>query len=81
MTATPWAATRDASVWDRPDVRTAKRVHVGRTDHPREPGLPVARCRLVLLDENATWDPADVPEHARCRRNGCRQAWPEAVAR
>lgn len=70
----PWAALRDASWYDRPETRTDKQVHVsGRTI--REGTM--SRCgRSILDEEGLVWDPADVPQHARCRSNGCRQAWP-----
>ena len=64
-----WAATRDASWYDRPDVRTAKVVHVGRPNS-------WSKCGRSFLDDYTTWAPKDVPEHIRCRSNGCRQAWP-----
>ncbi|WP_086780035.1 hypothetical protein [Streptomyces griseus] len=68
-----WAATRDASCYDRPDVRTTKQVHMAREDG-------TARCNRSTLDEGSTWSPSDVPPGLRCRSNGCRQAWPTTPA-
>lgn len=69
----PWAATRDASWYNRPNVRSNKVVHMsGRT--VRE-GV-MSKCGRSILDDGLTWIPEDVPEHIRCRGNGCRQAWP-----
>lgn len=70
-----WAATRDASWYDRPNVHTDKQVHVSGRPAPRGEGT-MSRCGRSLLDDGLVWDPAAVPEHARCRSNGCRQAWP-----
>jgi hypothetical protein len=69
----PWAATRDASWYDRPNVRSDKAVHVGRPDG-------WSRCGRSFLDDGSTWAPEDVPEHIQCRANGCRQAWPTTAA-
>ena len=69
----PWAATRDASWYDRPDVHSDKAVHMaGRTVLQ---GV-MSKCGRSILDEGAVWTPADVPDYLRCRSNGCRQAWP-----
>jgi len=71
----PWAATRDASWYSRPDVHSDKQVHMaGRKI--REGTM--SRCGRSVLDDGLTWIPEDVPEHIRCRSNGCRQAWPVA---
>jgi hypothetical protein len=71
----PWAATRDASWYSRPDVHSDKAVHMaGRKI--REGTLSC--CGRSVLDDGLTWIPEDVPEHIRCRSNGCRQAWPVA---
>lgn len=68
-----WAAGRDASWYSQPDVRSAKVVHLaGRSC--REGVL--SRCGRSVLDRGLTWIPEHVPEHIRCRSNGCRQAWP-----
>jgi hypothetical protein len=69
----PWAATRDASWYNRPDVHSDKAVHMaGRTVLE---GV-MSACGRSILDEDSTWRPADVPAGLRCRSNGCRQAWP-----
>jgi len=71
----PWAATRDASWYERPNVRSSKHVHVAGRMAPRGEGF-MSRCGRSVLDENSAWRPADVPTGLRCRSNGCRQAWP-----
>lgn len=71
--AQPWAATRDASWYPRPNTRSPKRAHVsGRT--VRE-GV-MSRCGRSLLDDGTSWPLADVPATARCQSRGCREAWP-----
>ncbi|MFI6444669.1 hypothetical protein [Kitasatospora sp. NPDC050543] len=73
LSATPWAATRDASWYARPDVRSVKAVHMnGR--QVRE-GV-MSACGRSLLDDGSHWTPDDVPAALRCQSNGCRQAWP-----
>jgi len=69
----PWAATRDASWYDRPNVRSDKQVHVSGRIVPEG---TMSRCGRSLLDDGLMWAPEGVPEHVRCRSNGCRQAWP-----
>lgn len=74
--AEPWAAGRDASWYNRPDVRTSKVVHMA--GRPIREGT-ASRCGRSVLDDGLTWIPEQVPDHLRCRSNGCRQAWPSAV--
>ena len=68
-----WAAGRDASWYRSPDVRSHKVVHMA--GGPCREGV-LSRCGRSVLDQGLTWIPKDVPEHIRCRSNGCRQAWP-----
>ena len=69
----PWAAMRDASWYARPNTRSDKAIHVaGRTVSE---GV-MSRCGRSLLDDGLTWPLTDAPADARCRSNGCRQAWP-----
>lgn len=63
-----WAATRDASTLDRPDVRATKRIHVANADGE-------SCCARQVLDENAAWPLAEVPSHLRCRRPACARRW------
>jgi hypothetical protein len=64
------AALRDASWFDRPDVRKPKRYHV--TD-----GHWFAFCcRWRPLDETTAVELGDVPAGLRCQRRGCRAHWP-----
>lgn len=79
MTARLVAASRDASSYNRPNVRSPKRVHVanevveGRTPRP----FLSARCSGAILDEFGMYaDLADVPERARCQRRACARHWP-----
>jgi len=74
----PWAATRDAGWYQSPSVRSGKQVHMAGRMAPRGEGV-MSRCGRSVLDENSSWRPAEVPEHVRCRSNGCRQAWPTAT--
>jgi hypothetical protein len=75
----PWAATRDASWYDRPDAYSAKVVHMAGRRAPRHEGV-MSKCGRSILDENSSWRPAGVPTGLRCRSNGCRQAWPTLAA-
>jgi len=62
------AAFRDASFLNNPDTRTPKRAHVLNED-----GTP--RCGLMAMMGDP--EPADqIPDNLRCKRPGCRQAWP-----
>lgn len=73
------AALRDASSYDRPNVRGPKRVHVAEFDGPSVNGCVtlLARCSGVLLDESGMYHSLDkVPTHVRCRRRGCVNRWP-----
>lgn len=76
MTEEPWAAQRDASWYDRPNVRSDKVIHVsGRTVLQ---GV-MSACGRSLLNDDLVWEPADVSPGLRCRSNGCRQKWPTAL--
>ena len=77
MTEDPWAATRDASWYHRPDTSSSHQVHMAGHPAPRGEGV-MSRCGRSVLDTNLPWKPADVPDRLRCRSNGCRQAWPTA---
>lgn len=72
-----WAATRDASWYERPDVHSDKQVHMAGRTSARGEGV-MSRCGRSMLDDGLTWKPEDVPAGLRCRANGCRQAWPDA---
>ncbi|MDI9885339.1 hypothetical protein QMZ92_13275 [Streptomyces sp. HNM0645] len=71
-TLQPWAAGRDASWYSRPNVRSRKVVHMA--GDPIREGT-ASRCGRSVLDDSLTWIPEQVPEHLRCHRSGCRQAW------
>lgn len=64
------AASRDASWYNRPDVRRTKILHVTEA----EPQM-AALCSGAPLDENSAWSLADVPPGLRCRRMACAQYW------
>lgn len=64
-----WAAPRDASVFDRPDVRKPKVAHVSN-------GHGEARCSGVNLAEDMRASLDRVSELSRCRRPACRKRWP-----
>lgn len=64
---------RDASFYEFPDLHSVKVLHLPRD--PEEPILP--RCSTnMILDDHTSLAVKDVPEGARCQRNGCRQGWP-----
>lgn len=64
------AATRDASWYRRPNVRTVKVYHIV-TDE----GLSACRGSLLVY-ENAI--PAiEAPQGLRCQRAGCKGRWPK----
>jgi hypothetical protein len=65
------AATRDAGFLDRPDTWKPKRYHVLTPE-----GLH-ARCgQMIIPNDDDTWPAATIAPIQRCRKNGCRQAWP-----
>ncbi|AIG81303.1 Hypothetical protein AJAP_42680 (plasmid) [Amycolatopsis japonica] len=88
MSSRQWAATRDASSYDRPDVRTTKRYHFAHVGKPFRTGQPMstgavsmsAVCSGALLDENGAIPARDVEPRLRCRRLACRNAWKEPDA-
>lgn len=68
----PSAAPRDASWYDRPDVRSPKAVHVDNGDE-------FAACNTGMLLGGPVWlDAAEVPDHVRCRRKACAMAYAAA---
>lgn len=85
---TPLASTRDAGVWGRPNVRSAKAVHVavdleaiGRWPGTSQDMLhAMAACDpgRMVLDMSLAGPADEVPERARCRRRGCASRWPDA---
>lgn len=69
----PWAAQRDASWYDRPDVYSDKVIHVaGKSSLYGH----MSRCGRSVLNDDLIWALEGVSEGLRCRSNGCRQAWP-----
>lgn len=66
-----WAAQRDASWYDHPDVRTPKRWHIDN-------GHGFAKCGGRPLHEGSGCRLASVPGGVRCQRRGCREHWPSA---
>jgi len=66
------AALRDASWYDRPNTRSVKVWHVVADAGCR------SRCGLrVLADTDGNAVPAETIRRPRCRRSGCREAWPK----
>lgn len=63
------AAPRDAAVYDRPNVWSHKRVHVWGVGS-------MSACGRSVLTDLLLKDLDSVPDHARCRRSGCRERWP-----
>jgi hypothetical protein len=65
---------RDASAYDRPNVRSPKQMH-----WPAADGSGHAACdrRIVLAigPHGFGMKPSDVPLHRRCARNGCWSRW------
>ncbi|MFG2328288.1 hypothetical protein ACGFMM_01545 [Streptomyces sp. NPDC048604] len=68
----PWAAGRDASWYDRPNVHSSKVVHMAG-QRIREG--TASQCGRSVLDDDMKWIPEQVPQPIRCRSNGCRQAF------
>lgn len=63
------AATRDASWYNRPDVRKPKKYHIlGANELSACGGAILIKENLITADE--------VPKHARCQRAGCKGRWP-----
>lgn len=82
MNAAVWAATRDASWYNKPGV--AMQYHVVMEGagwyaacSPPKPGQGLPR---MLLVDFTVVDAAEVTEIARCKRPGCRQRWPEPAS-
>lgn len=69
----PMAGKRDASWWNQPNVRHPARWHVIL-------GERAACGRLMVVFEDDLRPLDDRSVILRCRRNGCRQRWPESVA-
>jgi hypothetical protein len=65
------AARRDAS-WFRHPSR-AGRYHIVSRDGVR------SACGIPVLDEMSQRDARDIPEVLRCKRSGCRSAWPKGA--
>lgn len=69
------AAWRDAS-WLHSHGR-ARRYHMVAED-----GGASCNGMMLILEDNehpprdATRDPADIEQHLRCRRHGCKERWP-----
>ncbi|MEW9530578.1 hypothetical protein [Microbispora sp. NPDC049125] len=68
-----WAAPRDASWYDRPNVWSPKKVHVWGEDM-------MSACGRSILTDTLLMRLEEVPEHRRCRASGCREKWPALVA-
>jgi hypothetical protein len=71
MTEVLMAARRDASWYQYPG--TAYVMHVAT-----DTWQPACNPLHALLAEFTAKPAADVPEHARCRRPGCRTRWPRS---
>jgi hypothetical protein len=70
--ATPaWAAPRDATCFDQPNISQPKRWHVATADGR-------SHCYHVSLRREMATPPADVPEEQRCTHWGCKRLWPGA---
>jgi hypothetical protein len=73
---------RDASAYDRPNVRTPKRLHWPRSgddDALSACGLPICTGFAEHHGDMGA-DPAAVPAGLRCQRPGCRQRWAPPAA-
>lgn len=64
------AAFRDASWFSTPDVVAPKKAHVLRPD-----GSPMCGLKAVMCDPLPAFT---VDSFQRCRRQGCKDAWPSA---
>ena len=67
------AYLRDASWIDQPSTSGSKQYHL---ESLKRQGLTA--CGVgVILDDLQVRRADEVPEWSRCRRNGCRQRWPD----
>jgi hypothetical protein len=73
-----YAAQRDASWLDRPDVRSLKKWHVDRGNGKAACSNPdswSSRCNPDIQQDTRV-PLAEVPPTGRCQRPGCRKHWP-----
>lgn len=68
---TKLAAPRDASWYRNPGRGGKYHVQAG-TWH----GYRISRCGVLKLNDELLIDAARVPRVMRCKRRGCREAWP-----
>lgn len=64
------AALRDASYFANPNTSSIKRYHLFG-----ENKRPLCGSKMVLCSENGI-DPSQVCEELRCKKPGCKSAWP-----
>ena len=77
-----WAATRDASWYDRPDTRKVKVFHIATDAETAacKPGPAHVYTTVPLYD--GTYTPAhEVYDDLRCRRPGCLRHWRQIPSR
>lgn len=76
------AACRDASWYNRPDVRTVKVFHIATVSDTAACNPGPEFQRSTPLDPNGYYrTPADVYDDLRCRRPGCRVHWDKIPAK
>lgn len=63
------AAVRDASWYNYPGW--AGKYHIVHGDRSA-----CGRCPLIMNDEDYMKPASSIPEHMRCRKHGCAEAWP-----
>lgn len=70
------AGTRDASWYNRPDVRSVKAHHIATDEDSGAcaPG-PVFNSGTIALNDFTYGPAADVYDDLRCRRPGCKKHW------
>lgn len=72
-----FAALRDASWYDRPNVRSLKLLHMAHVEIADSGSrFMYAACNGMPLDEASVWAAHEVPPGLRCGRPGCRVRWP-----
>lgn len=72
------AALRDASWFDRPNVRTDKQVHIVVWSRQLGEAAACHPTRIILDVDGLVRDAAKIPDVARCRRGGCARLFAKA---
>lgn len=72
------ARLRDASWFNRPNVRRIKMYHVCTMDSPSNVSeVATALCTTAPMSKFTARPLGEIPRWLRCQRPACRQRWPE----